>query len=313
MKWFLNMSTRGKLVVGFGMMVLLLVIVSSASYVAVTGMRSSLENLYRLDLANVHDLKDIRANQNGIRAEVLEMLSRPRGAAFDDSHQEIKERHKENSEKIPKLLDRNKHIPSLLAKLNEFVSVQKEFSETRDAKIIPLLYEGKSEDARQLMLGIQDQQNRKMRAIVGQMTNEVEAQARVAVAQAEERADQAIRLILIFGLAAVVAAVLAVGGMGRVIANPLKEISGVAERLAAGDLTVGVSADGRADEVGVLQQTFRKMVENLRQSTRDLQEGVNVLGSSAGEILAGTTQVASGAAETATAVAETTSTVEELK
>ncbi len=55
------------------------------------------------------------------------------------------------------------------------------------------------------------------------------------------------------------------------------------------------------------------MINNLRRITKDILEAVNLLGSSASEILAATTQVASGAAETATAISETTTTVEEVR
>jgi len=65
--------------------------------------------------------------------------------------------------------------------------------------------------------------------------------------------------------------------------------------------------------VSVLAQTFRDMVERLREVTREMREGVNVLASVASEILAAKTQVASGAAQTAAAVSETTITVEEVK
>jgi methyl-accepting chemotaxis protein len=138
----------------------------------------------------------------------------------------------------------------------------------------------------------------------------------------------------------------------RNISKPLNEISGVAEKIAGGDLRVTVSANGRGDEVGALSRNFQRMtsslqemagvakqiaasdlrvkvkpqserdelgnalatmVESLRKTTSDLSEGVNVLASSASEILAATTQVASGAAETGTAIAETTTTVEEVK
>ncbi|MES2366968.1 MAG: CHASE3 domain-containing protein [Pseudomonadota bacterium] len=50
-----------------------------------------------------------------------------------------------------------------------------------------------------------------------------------------------------------------------------------------------------------------------RTITRQLRESINLLSSSAAEILATTSQVASGAAETASAVSETTATVEEVK
>jgi len=313
MKWFLDLTTRTKLFLGFGLMVVLLALIVGTAYTSIATMRSSLETLSRIDFTNVRDLKDIRANQNGIRAEALEMLLHPRGAAFEDSHREIKERHKENSETLPKLLERNRNIPPILAKLNEFIALQKESAETRDGKVIPLLYESKVEEAKQLLLGVQDQQNKRMRVIVDQLTSEVGGRAQAAVAQAEEGAAQAIRIFLIIGMAAIVIAVVAVGGLGRAIANPLKQVSGAAQRVASGDLTIVLPLDNRMDEVGVLSHTFRTMLDNLRASTRELQDGVNVLGTSAAEILAATTQVASGAAETATAVTETTTTVEELK
>jgi methyl-accepting chemotaxis protein len=119
--------------------------------------------------------------------------------------------------------------------------------------------------------------------------------------------------VIIYGLIALVTGVVIAMFLNQIIANPLKEISRVAERVGAGDLTANISPDGRRDEVGALAQTFHNMVENLQGVTRQIREGVNVLASSANEILVSTTQVASGAAETATAVSETSATVEEVK
>ncbi|HWB58753.1 MAG TPA: CHASE3 domain-containing protein [Chthoniobacteraceae bacterium] len=138
----------------------------------------------------------------------------------------------------------------------------------------------------------------------------------------------------------------------RNISRPLNEISGVAQRIAGGDLSVNVPSTERADEIGSLTRVFAKMtgslqematlarqiaegdlrsqfkpqsdkdalgnsfasmIQNLRRNTSDLSDGVNVLASSASEILASATQVASGAAETGTAISETTTTVEEVK
>jgi methyl-accepting chemotaxis protein len=90
----------------------------------------------------------------------------------------------------------------------------------------------------------------------------------------------------------------------------LQEMAESAKRIAAGDLTVRVNPLSDSD---VLGKAFAEMVANLRRMTRELQEGIGMLGTSASEILATTTQIASGAAETATGVSETTTTVEEVK
>jgi methyl-accepting chemotaxis protein len=138
----------------------------------------------------------------------------------------------------------------------------------------------------------------------------------------------------------------------RNIARPLGSIAAVAERIAAGDLSVNLPVTTRGDEVGALSLAFTRMtaslkamadvaqriavgdltvevkpvserdvlgsafdimVKGLRELTREIRDGVGVLASSTSEILATTTQVAAGAGETATAVSETTSTVEEVK
>jgi methyl-accepting chemotaxis protein len=138
----------------------------------------------------------------------------------------------------------------------------------------------------------------------------------------------------------------------RNISKPLREISETAERIAAGDLTVNITANGRRDEVGQLSHTFTRMVhslqevargaeqiaagdltvqlkpqsdkdvlvkalavmvENLRRTTHQVQEAVSVLATSATGIVSAVAQVASGASETAAAVTETATTVEEVK
>lgn len=160
------------------------------------------------------------------------------------------------------------------------------------------------------------------------------------------------RTMLVSGIvifAALVTGVLFAGGS---LIRPLRGIAGVADRVASGDLAVNVPFTGQQDEVGALAQAFTRMmksfremagmaekiaagdlkvdlkpqsqqdvlgnafqtmVRNLKEIHQQIQDGVNLLGSSASEILAVTTQVASGASQTATAVAETTTTVEEVK
>ena len=97
------------------------------------------------------------------------------------------------------------------------------------------------------------------------------------------------------------------------IIQPLKVSVLAAERIAANDLSYDLVVDNRKDEVGSLFRAFHEMVDNLRRNVQEMNEGVNLLGSSASQILAATTQVAAGTAETSTAISETTTTVEEVQ
>jgi len=128
-----------------------------------------------------------------------------------------------------------------------------------------------------------------------------------------EAARRSYLFILVLEISEVIFAIIIAVLLVRSIIPPLSQAVRVAERVAGGDLTVEVPTTPGHDELGTLLETFRRMVENLRSQTLGIQEGVNVLAATAGEILASTTQVASSAAETATAVNETTVTVEEVK
>jgi methyl-accepting chemotaxis protein len=131
--------------------------------------------------------------------------------------------------------------------------------------------------------------------------------------ESEEAARQSYALILVMKVTEVMFAVVIAFLLVRSITIPLAHAVGVAERVADGDLTVDVPLSDSRDELSALLDTFRRMVENLRAQTLAIHEGVNVLASSSGEILASATQVASSASETASAVNETTATVEEVK
>jgi methyl-accepting chemotaxis protein len=104
-----------------------------------------------------------------------------------------------------------------------------------------------------------------------------------------------------------------IGSLARaftLMVQSLKEKAQIAEKIAASDLTVKVTPLSDADTLG---NAFSTMVEKLRGQIQQIIEGVNVLSSSASEIMASVSQLTSGAAQTATSVSETTTTLEEVK
>lgn len=101
--------------------------------------------------------------------------------------------------------------------------------------------------------------------------------------------------------------------MGNALANMgnnLNTVASLAKRIAAGDLTVTITPQSEKDVMG---NALAAMGASLRDITREIIEGINVLTSSSSEIMASTSQIAAGATETAAAVSETTSTVVEVK
>ncbi|MEX2090220.1 MAG: methyl-accepting chemotaxis protein [Bacteroidota bacterium] len=312
MKWFLNFATQAKLFMGFGLMIIFMATVMVTAYVGITAIQESHKSTFDV-FENSLNLKDVRSNQNAMQSNLLNMILVTDRAERDRLLQDILTRDKANGENMQRVTQRSTNDPEILSKIEELEAIRVPFRQVRETRIIPLIYEGKVEEAKRLAFGIQAEQNEKMRVLADELVDALQEKATAAVSQSEQRTNETIRLFVLVGLIALLLGVLMAVLLNRIIAGPLKAVSAVAERVAAGDLTVSVPSDSRTDEVGRLSQTFRTMVENLRRVTADIMAGVNVLGSAASEILAGTTQVAAGASETATAVSETTTTVEEVK
>jgi len=351
MKWFLNLSTRAKLFFSFGLLILFLASAVLAAYRGIREIRNSQSEVQR-QMQSALSIRELRSNQNGIRANLLTMSLLTERREQEALETDIKARSEENDESLRTLQDLEQANPSFLSKLEEFNSIRTDYKQTRDNQEIPLINEGKREEALKLAVGIQQQRTERMRTIADELVKETGESVQRVVTQSEQTADRSIRVFLSVGFLALLVSIAMGASLNRIIANPLKDISSAAEKIAAGDVSVVVPSNNRRDEVGALAQAFggmirslqekaavagqisagnlkvqvtpqsekdvlgnafASMVKNLSEVTREIREGVNVLASSASEILASTTQVASGAAETATAVSQTTSTVEEVK
>ena len=352
MQWFLNVSVRSKVSVAMGLMVLLLGIVIFTAYGSIKGIEQSEARLYEKEFANATDLLEDLRYQNAIRAAQLDILILTNRSEQETWHQEIKRLSDLSEQTHQALTKRNQDNPKLLERLNEMISIRNEFKQAREAEVIPLIYQGKLKQAQDLVLGPQIERFRKMRAIIEELQQQAAKAAQAAVEQSSRDASRAIGIFIAIAVAGVLLGIAMIVLLNRVIATPLRDISNTAALIASGQLPTTFSTNGRADEVGRLTQTFGRMtdylketakvadsiaggdlrvsvkpqsdkdvlgkafatmVQSLRQTTRELAEGANVLASSASEILVATTQLASSAAETASAISETTTTVEEVK
>jgi len=90
----------------------------------------------------------------------------------------------------------------------------------------------------------------------------------------------------------------------------LKRLAASADRIAAGDLTVEVLPASHKDQLG---NSFAAMAKNMRELNLEIREVVNVLASSAGEIMTTVSELSSSSAQTASSISETNATVQEVR
>jgi methyl-accepting chemotaxis protein len=311
MKWFANLSTPGKLLLAFGSMLLILGAVIVVSYQSISNITGSFKSVHDQQFTIAIKLHELRAQQNYIRGQVLEMI-----LTLD----------KVNQQKIEKTIDERSSLvegiitnlsklnldSKSLSQLNELKSHLTAYRQIRDQQIA-LIYEGKREEAEQIALQTQDDNFEKIRSISAEMGARAEDEVDVVIAQNQLDAAKAIQLCLILGGVAFVFGLGMMFLLHLTMASPLLEISAIAARIADCDLTTTVAATDRADEMGAMTQSFKRMTDTLSNQIREITDGVNVLASSSNEILVSTSQLASGAVESATGISETMTTVEEVR
>jgi methyl-accepting chemotaxis protein len=109
----------------------------------------------------------------------------------------------------------------------------------------------------------------------------------------------------------VLLAVLVAWTITRSITGPLGQSVAVARRVASGDLTSRVDAEGR-DESAELLAALREMNDGLSRMVMQIRSGADSIAVGAGQVAAGNQQLSSRTEEHASSIEETASTLEEF-
>jgi methyl-accepting chemotaxis protein len=269
MQWFTNLTTRSKLLLGFGVLLLLLGVVVSVAYASMNAIQQSQRRIVDEDFRASLDMMKVRSHQNHQRAEMLELLQTTNKAVQAKSARDIDERANQIGELITEIEgifkgrnDREDH--ALLAEVKGAILA---YRETR-TKELYLVQEGQVEEARALGSGLQAERMQKIDDKLQALMSSLEQGTAASVSQAEERLRDALRIFAVVSALALAFGLFMAWLMNRLIAVPLQGVTGVAERVAAGDLTVRIEAGSRSDEVGVMQRALSTMVDKLQRFAR---------------------------------------------
>jgi len=123
---------------------------------------------------------------------------------------------------------------------------------------------------------------------------------------------ETVQLICVIGLSVGLLMALGMGiWLVRSIVTPLNEAITAANKVAAGDLTVHISATSN-DETGKLLTAMQSMTDSLVRIVSDVRGGTELLSTAAAEIASGNQDLSSRTEQQAGALEETASSMEEL-
>lgn len=313
MSWFHNFSTRAKLFMGFGVVIVLFTAVILAAISNISSMEHTRDEIFYHEFANSVDILTMKSRLESTRVGLFTMIAAEGRTAQERQLSLIKDVNADIDRLFKVLYQRNTREPEITRHLEELERTYADYKDTRDRQLLPLAYSGRKEQALSLATGVQAEKFSRISATAGELEEIMRQKALGHISVSSRDAGRYVALFILLGTSAVALSLLIAVFLNRLIARPLSAISEAAARVASGDLAVNIRSLGRKDEVGVLSETFAAMVDRLRRQTLELTEAISVLASSSNEIAATTAELASGTEQTAVAVSETTTTVEEVK
>ena len=268
MKNFTNLSTITKLILSFGLIMIMFLAVIFIAYSSIQKITQSEKRLHDIHFVIALEINELRSHQNHNRADILAMM-----LTKDKSEQLVLEKGmNQRSDTINKLvliLSKIDTDPLFLNRLNDLRNNIQAYQNGRFIEI-GLIKEGKIEEASQAGTGIQAELYEKIRSLSYEMSNQAKIDADKQLTIDMKNSRTSTLLFILFGTIALFFSLIIVVVMNRTMAQPLNDLTNVASRIASGDLKVEVKTKDRKDEIGVLSQAFDQMVSYLRQFINDI-------------------------------------------
>ncbi|NLI31045.1 MAG: methyl-accepting chemotaxis protein [Nitrospiraceae bacterium] len=263
-----DMKIKTRLILGFGIVILLAVGIGLSSYVAISALSNDVQDLGKRRLPQIIILGDLTEN-------ILVATTHLQKAFLVDNRADL-------DKAIESMLKTRKGITDAFDKLKVLVQTEKGkalYQAMVDARkpnadmrnqIVKALQEGNKKEAVLLLEKYEPLQAAYLKSV----ENMVEYYRQVSMQAAEDAEASAIRnrwIIIAASIINIVLSLFVVLWIIRSITRPLHEAVETANRIAAGDLTVQLQ-EGGTSETGQLLSAMKTMVDKLKGVIVDIRE-----------------------------------------
>jgi methyl-accepting chemotaxis protein len=309
-----NTKIITRLLIGFGLVLLLLTGVAGGGIWSMIRMSRGIEDIKEA-YQTVEYSQRLRANVNQMRRFekdiFLNIESTDKVANYRKQYDEVVDRYNKRFDELTKLT-RDAQEKELIDKIKQdFTAYHTGFTAVYDQ-----IKAGKitnKDVANHQMEQVKDRIH-EVETLVLQLADKNAKDAGEELAAGDAARKRTVTIIAFMLIGAIGAAVFICFAISRSIIVPVNQLAAQADRLADGDLTVQIAVEGE-DEIGQLAGAFRRMAQNLSkaisqisQSAMQVASASSQLQSTAGEIANGAEQVASQSTSVATASEEMSAT-----
>ncbi|UGQ48157.1 methyl-accepting chemotaxis protein [Massilia endophytica] len=304
-----NMKIGMRLAVGFGLVMLLMAILTGVGVTRLMGIGKINDKIIEQDWVKADAANTINVTTRANARRTMELFITSDKAKVDNIYQRIDANKKTINDALGTLdgLVASARGKELLARIKESRAAYV----ASFGKVAKLLEGGQRDEAVATMHG---ETLASLDALQEQIKSLVDLQKDIVVnSGAEGREMIASAQILMVGLG--VAALLIAAGFAwwitHSITRPLEEAVQLARTVAAGDLTSRITVRS-ADETGQLLQALKEMNESLVRIVGEVRVGTDTIATASSQISTGNLDLSSRTEEQASSLEETASSMEEL-
>jgi methyl-accepting chemotaxis protein len=263
MRWFYNLNIGTKLLSSYIMLSLLAGVIG---WVGVTNIRKIADEdrqMYERINVPISELLAISTSFQRVRVNIRDLIN----AKTPEEKTKFTGRIKELREDLA--LNCASFEKTIITE-----EARKLFRDLEDARkaYLPLLDRtmqmalvGKTAEANAMLFGDMGKGSRDLQTAIEKLSTRKVAQAKKMAENNASTAKESVQITVILAATVMFLAVFLGFFIARIISRPVKELAAAADRMALGDVGVVILTDTR-DEVGMLANSFRNMVENIKEA-----------------------------------------------
>lgn len=287
-----------QMIISFLVVVFIAMAGFAITIVKLNGIEKNIEALKNQELSTLAKVNTLSYNSLN-RVSVLRGYLISGEAFFLDIYAEGKKENESIEEQL--IRDAQDNEEKKLA--TEFKETDARYTAVIENKIIPLMKAGKKEEALAIMKGDFNQETTALIALSDKYKELSNKSIEVTFGEAIDNAKNAVRIAILVTILSAVLGVLIGYYSARRIAKPINELSGIAEKVAAGNLML--TADmSREDEIGDLAASFNTMIKQLKGLIRQIVTNAEQVAASSEELTASAQQSAQAATQVAHSITD---------
>lgn len=299
------MGIRFKLLSGFGVVLLLLLLLSGTSYTQLENVEQTFTNFIDKELQLTEEAKNVQVSFAVTEAALNNYV------LFGDQQHLDKlmalDGQTDDSIKKVKKLAQHDQTRQLATQIEQSMDAYDQYTE----EIVSLVQSGKLEEAR-MYIHSNQQVLEKFHQAVEQLAQYQAKEEQEAKSSVEKKVDSVNCFVILLTLVTLLAGVLLALFMGRLIAHPLQQMAQEAAKIASGDLSGRDLPVKNRDELSTLARSFNQMRANLRALAGHLIHTADSLTTAAAGLSQQTQHTTTAASRNAATISEISASADQI-